>query len=159
MLPIECNPRIHTAITLLASLPGPELANSYFDLDKNQLENIQFPIHPLPDQAPISWIAHALPLALAGVLPPQISGQLHPAMAIESNKNDFLISPPMKSGFFSTLLAYAIGSEKDAVFDKNDLLPFWCLAHVHWTWLLLRQVRNGRGWTRANVSTSRIFES
>lgn len=152
LFPIECNPRIHTAITLFASLPAPLLADSYF-------ASTPATIHPLPSQAPISWIAHSLPLSLASVVPSALANAMHPYLALPSDDKDFLQSPSANAGPISVISAYLLGTEVDALFDKEDLLPFFALAHIHWPWLLLRQLFRQRvGWSRLNVSTSRIFE-
>lgn len=160
LYPIECNPRIHTAIVLLSSLPAEKLAQSYFGRMKNGLLT-----PPRAARERYSWLFHAIPLALAGALLPRTAQQaIHPLLATSDYEDPFAskvpaitISPPANTNLSDVLTAYITGSEKDPMLDWEDPLPF-AAQHLTWIWLLGRLVFvQGKGWSRVNVSTSRIF--
>lgn len=161
LYPIECNPRIHTAIVLLSDYNPEQIAASYFGKKENGLI--------VPDEHAkdrFSWMFHALPIALAcTILPKNWRRYLHPLLEQSSFDVDPLktpvpaitISPPVRTGFSDILMDYISGSERDPMLDLADPFPF-AMQHITWIWLLTRLVYvQLRGWSRVNVSTSRIF--
>lgn len=160
LYPIECNPRIHTAIVLLSSYSHDKIADSYFGKKENGL------ISPAnSSRERYSWTFHALPLALAtAIIPKGLQHKLHPLLSSSVDIDPFktsvpaiTISPPVHSHLGEIVMSYLSGNEKDPTFDLEDPLPF-AMQHLTWAWLLIRLVFVERkGWSRANVSTSRIF--
>jgi hypothetical protein len=160
LYPIECNPRVHTAIVLLSTYAPDKLADSYFGKKENGLI-----IADEIAQDRYSWIFHALPMALACyILPKSWLSKLHPlltpSMDIDPLKTSvpaITISPPVRSPLGEIIDSYISGSEKDPMLDPVDPFPF-AMQHLTWMWLLGRLVYvQGKGWSRVNVSTSRLF--
>jgi hypothetical protein len=161
LYPIECNPRIHTAIVLLAGYDPSKMAASYFGKKENGLI-----CPPETARERFSWTFHALPLALADyILPKSWQRKLHPLLEDSSLDIDPLeckvpaitISPPVRSTLDEILANYVSGSEKDPMLDLADPMPF-AMQNLTWFWLLFRLVFiQGKGWSRVNVSTSRLF--
>ena len=48
---------------------------------------------------------------------------------------------------------------RDAVFSWSDPLPFFMLHHVHIPSLLLRELREGRGWHRIDVNIGKLVQA
>lgn len=158
MYPIECNPRIHTAAVLLNSVSSKDLAESYFGRKKKGLL-----MPPGEAKQAYSWMFHSIPLSLAqSVLARPIQQRLHPLLAPPPGVSGPPIPPvtasPLAGSTFSEVLAsYWNGSEIDPMLDVMDPMPF-AAQHITWLWLLTRLVFwQGKGWSRMNVSTSRIF--
>lgn len=160
LYPIECNPRVHTAIVLLSTYDSDKLADSYFGKKENGLI-----IADEIAQDRYSWIFHALPLALAcSYIPKKWRLKLHPLLTSSMDLDPFTtpvpaitISPPVRSPLSEIFDSYVNGSEKDPMLDSADPFPF-AFQHLTWTWLLGRLVFvQGKGWSRVNVSTSRLF--
>lgn len=107
LFPIECNPRIHTAICLLRL--NPTFAHAYLS------DSIEGIAKPPAGTKPCSWLGHDLPaLFLAALLPATES--VHPyweGMQVNELKWD----------------------THDPTFDPEDPLPFFGLYHVQWTWV------------------------
>lgn len=160
LYPIECNPRIHTAIVLLSGVDAKKMAASYFGHKENGLIE-----PPAEARERYSWMFHALPIAFArAFLPKRLQHILHPLLARQQEVDPLgpqippiTISPPDYASLAEVLMDYATGSEKDPLLDKQDPLPFLA-QHIMWIWLLGRLVYLQRkGWSRVNVSTSRLF--
>lgn len=47
---------------------------------------------------------------------------------------------------------------RDAVFDRDDPLPFLMLHHLHIPWLLLRNLLTGRSWVRVDLNIGKLVE-
>jgi hypothetical protein len=118
VLPIECNPRTHSAITMFHD--HPELARAY-------LEEVDEPIVPLPGSRPTYWTYHELWRLLR-----------HP------------------SSWRERLQVLREGT--DAVFDRDDPLPFLVLHHVQVPALLLRSLVTGRDWIRVDFNIGKLVE-
>jgi hypothetical protein len=139
---------------LLASLPSPLFARSYFE-SPNAYRR---PRHREPAH---SWLSHSLPRSIAQhYLPLSISKALHPFLSPAFTKDPettLTWSPTPTQTPWQLLRAHLLdGTERDAEWDADDPLPWFALAHVHWPWLLAKGLM-GKGWSRLNVSTSRIF--
>ena len=109
LFPIECNPRIHTAICLLRR--NPTFAHAYLS---TTIEGIA---KPPAGTKPCSWLGHDIPACfLAAVLPRTES--VHPYWeGVQVNELNW--------------------DTYDPTFDSEDPLPFFGLYHVQWTWVRL----------------------
>ncbi|KAF1953814.1 hypothetical protein CC80DRAFT_526943 [Byssothecium circinans] len=47
---------------------------------------------------------------------------------------------------------------RDGTFMVRDPVPFLVLYHVYWPWVFVGALIGGRGWSRVNVSTGKVFE-
>lgn len=153
---LECNVRAHTAVALFSD--HPSLALHYLGTTPSTADSVA---RPAPGTAPRSWLAHALPLTLARLLPHRLCAQLHPQLLstiYPADPSDPTLSPPAGENVLGLLWRYASGAERDGIWDWTDPVPFFVLCHIHWPWLLLRLVWRGVAWSRVNVSTSRLFE-
>lgn len=166
LFPIECNPRIHTAIVLLNPVNPVRLAQSYFYKPGQELHELI--TIPASERERYSWLFHALPIAVGqAFLPKQLQGLLHPLLPVATQAEPLdplsapipavTISPPVNASLLNVIVDYINGSEKDPMLDWDDPMPF-AAQHIQWIWLLARLVYlQGKGWSRVNVSTSRIF--
>ncbi|EGG03863.1 uncharacterized protein MELLADRAFT_89847 [Melampsora larici-populina 98AG31] len=78
LYPIECNPRVHTAVTLFRSVANA-LAESYL-CDKHSEEIVR----PSLNEPAHLWMAHSLPLSIFNTFPPLLQrwlGFLHPYLS------------------------------------------------------------------------------
>lgn len=128
---IECNPRTHSAITLLADHPG--LAAAYLGDDTGDTRDTGStgstapPVAPPPGTRPTYWLHHELWHALR-----------QPATAGRRLR--------------------ALVRGRDAVLDGRDPLPFLALYAVHLPSLLLANLRAGRPWLRIDVNIGKLVE-
>ena len=125
---IECNPRTHSAITLFKDQPG--LPEAY--LGEREADG---PLEPAPGARPTYWLYHEVFRLLRGLLPGR---------------------DPDMPGFRERLSLIARG--RDAVWSWRDPLPFLMLHHVHIPSLLLRDLREGRGWTRIDFNIGKLVQ-
>lgn len=107
LLPIEANPRTHTANTNFYGSRGYEMA--YTKLAHNSNQAYHWPILPNFDTRPTYWIGHELFNLIFF----------------------FLTTKPVGPREF----ARRIWSEREAEWDLHDPLPF--LALYHWQWLIV----------------------
>jgi hypothetical protein len=139
MYPIECNPRVHTAIILL---PLSQLASVYpaphesFHVDKV--------LKPLPGTVPRSWIYNDLIMRyLPYVLPfAEILEMIHPSLPAchltwDQKKRILPQEGVMQLRVDPTLIA-------------DDPIPFLVLWHVFWPYLLITRWWQGKKWTRVS---------
>lgn len=144
--------RAHTAVALFATVPN--LASYYFGATPGTAR-------PSPTTPPQSWILHALPLALASLLPRTLASYLHPLLSPSANNTqmtDPTISPqPDHANPLDLILQYMVGAEVDPVWDPRDPLPYLVLVHLAWPWTLLKGMASGKAWSRINASTMRIW--
>ncbi|KZV66353.1 hypothetical protein PENSPDRAFT_689063 [Peniophora sp. CONT] len=154
LYPIECNPRAHTAVVLFAGVP---------DLVSHYLGSASGTAYPPASTPPNSWLAHALPLSLATLLPRILARNLHPLLSASMNstsqdRTDPTLSPqPDSAAPHALLMQYILGREVDPVWDVRDPVPFFVLAHLAWPWMLLKGMVYGRAWSRVNASTMRVW--
>ncbi len=88
------------------------------------------PVRPLPSSRPTYWIYHELwRLLTQGRLPRTIINRLR-----------------------------TIAHGRDAVFDWRDPLPFLMLHHFHIPLLLIRDLRERRGWVRIDVNIGKLVQ-
>lgn len=107
LLPIEANPRTHTANTNFYGSRGYEMA--YTKLAHNSNQAYHWPIFPNFDTRPTYWIGH------------ELYNLLFP----------FATTKPVGINEFLK----RIWSEREAVWDLHDCLPF--VALYHWQWLIV----------------------
>lgn len=141
LYPIECNPRVHTAICLL--VPNKNFASAYLNTDSNDTTVV----YPSKEETDKAWIGHDLPaVALPRICRPLLS-RLHPLTVQRQADPTAVNISPLKMLLSDPTLAF------------DDPLPFFALYHIQWPFLLLRQIFIRRKkWSRINVSTARIFE-
>jgi hypothetical protein len=129
LYPIECNPRVHTAICLLAT--NERFAQAYLSSQQHEV------IKPLPRTKARTWLGHDLPVLFLPSLIPQLR-RLHPLVPVNPQLQVDVVDP---------------------MFEWQDPWPFFALYHIQWPFLLLRQLLIRRKkWQRINASTARIFE-
>lgn len=156
LYPIECNPRVHTAAVLLSGIPATHLAASYFGQKTSGLLR--------PGKSSVqaySWLFHSLPLALVALLPSRIQRALHPLLVLATHAGPAIhpvtLSPQPRQTLVQLVAAYLAGTEVDPMLDPLDPMPF-AAQHLTWFWYMFRLVfLQGKGWSRVNVSTGRIF--
>ncbi|KAF4511837.1 hypothetical protein G6O67_001045 [Ophiocordyceps sinensis] len=144
LYPIECNPRVHTAVVLfndtlqvvdeyLDMLATPESApfrqerpllvpsrpQRYYWLGQDLVERVLYPVYQM--------------LVLWTLSPAQLAASL---------------------GSFGQ---HFVGW-KDGTFEAWDPWPWWWLYHVYWPMQFLGFVVRGR-WHKVNVSTGKVFEA
>jgi predicted ATP-grasp superfamily ATP-dependent carboligase len=116
---IECNPRTHSAITMLYDHDG--VAPAYLD------DAWTGPVVvPTVASRPTYWIYHELYRLLA---------------------------EPGRAGRLRTILA-----GKDAIFDRDDPLPFLVEHQVQIPWLLLQSLLHRTAWIRIDINIGKLVE-
>ncbi|KAJ9125159.1 hypothetical protein QFC22_000113 [Naganishia vaughanmartiniae] len=147
MYPIECNPRVHTAIILL---PLSSLAACYPTPGTSAYNKI---LRPDPQVLPRTWLYNDIVMRLLPyILPfPEVLDVIHPSLSAcclswEQRRSLLPDESPFRVRVDPTLVA-------------DDPLPFLVLWHVWWPSMLLKRWWQGKNWTRINVSTGRIFEA
>lgn len=178
LLPIECNPRAHTAVVLFhgqekamseayltALTPRvngiekrpdmnggePEICNEPFTPPKSPRPNINGYVSPSPSDT-------AAPVVPAN--PPRYYWLGHDLVS--------LLLLPLLSLLYReiTISTYLQGCTtflehvllwRDGAFELWDPLPAWWLYHVYWPGQFLAAIVGRRKWSRINVSTGKIF--
>jgi hypothetical protein len=135
---IECNPRVHTACTLL---PPLSFAKALLDV----IPASTLPITPLPSTLPRSWVSHDLIVRLLPrLIPKGLRATIHPWL-------DQTVDERQGQG--------ESWWWRDPMFDWEDPVPFLVLGHGQVVLLLWNcLVKKRKRWTRINVSTARVFE-
>ena len=139
LCPIECNPRVHTAVVLFDGTA--ELAEAYTSLlEAGSTRSNSRVITPLRREK-YYWIGHDV---VCGFLLPLFKflcrcGSIHDMINTISE------------------VFYHVMFWRDATYDVWDPLPWWWLYHVYWTSQFFRSLISGRRWSRINVSTTKIF--
>ncbi|KAL4949350.1 hypothetical protein BDW69DRAFT_202907 [Aspergillus filifer] len=170
---IECNPRVHTAVVLFSEDRG--LAGRYISaiegngtVDANGTISTECINPKLEESGPISrppksyhWLGHNLITLLIyppiSLLPPMLKDWLscfHIRSLIQEVRRKRRV-------FLASLLDFNFeGKEsRDAVWDFWDPLPFLVLYHLYWPVRFAGCILAGRGWSRVNVSTGKMFEA
>lgn len=156
---IECNPRAHTAIVLLAAR-SQELTEAYLSAlplqidgdghyDSNLIQrrslfngskrNQETIVTPRENQPVVYWIGHEIVTLL---FLPFVQG-------------DFSLSKYLIN--IATLVQRVI-FWSEGMLVIWDPLPQWWLYHVYWPGILIACAVTGRKYSRLNVSTGRILE-
>ncbi len=167
---IECNPRVHTAIVLLAARHnlGATFVRSRAQnaslaakaaIDGGGGEQAHRTIHgvagqggrpsdeaalqPNTNQLAVGWVGHDLPARiLPQLLPAAMCRFIHPFMARSAPSLD---ASPAATRKASDLKLYDLSSStthllSDPVWHTLDPWPFFAMYHLHWPFLLLHQL-------------------
>ena len=186
LLPIECNPRAHTAVVLFH---GQEIAmaEAYLSAltpqingmgeqnvgtDDSQQSDIYYNGPSTPTKSPrLNANGYASP-ASSSPPPPKTSVPVTPAPPPRyywlGHAHVSLLIIPRLSLIYRriTMSAYLRGCStflehlllwRDPTFELWDPLPAWWLYHGYWPGQFLAAVVTGRKWSRVNVSTCKIF--
>lgn len=145
LYPIECNPRVHTAIIML---DATRLAACY-QRERTGKDILR------PDQGtlPRTWLYNDLIMRyLPYLLPfPGLLRALHPSLPA------CCLSWSQAQKLLPRENPWALRIDPALVAD--DPLPFLVLYHFWWPALLIQRWAQGKQWTRLNVSTGRIFQA
>ncbi|KAL9130361.1 MAG: hypothetical protein Q9217_001419 [Psora testacea] len=150
LLPIECNPRAHTAVVLFAG-QAAAMTEAYLtalDERKTQInghvngeamrpEDIITP----RNTANYYWIGHDLVTLI-----------LHPLLHLVLRRITLDTYMKHLKTFSEHVLLW-----RDGTYELWDPLPWWWLYHVYWPGQFLACILRGQKWTRVNVSTCKIF--
>ncbi|KAJ4344642.1 uncharacterized protein N0V89_012386 [Didymosphaeria variabile] len=140
LYPIECNPRAHTAVVLFSNTP--QMASAYhspFSPSKSADMKIVTPRSPTPSYY---WLGHDLVALL--ILP------VLDLMWGFATLNEVL---NCMTDFWEHVVSW-----RDGTFTMQDPVPFFVLYHVYWPMRFLTSLMGGKGWSRINVSTTKVFE-
>lgn len=142
LYPIECNPRVHTAVLLFNNTP--ELVDEYLSiLYTTSAKSFQ-------DQAPLTpkspqqyyWAGQDLvELVLHPLYRTLFGGKIPFGEVYESFR----------------MFANHVVNWKDGTFDLWDPIPWWWMYHVYWPLQFVQYLFRGR-WHKLNVSTGKIFK-
>ncbi|KAK0392895.1 hypothetical protein NLU13_2389 [Sarocladium strictum] len=143
LYPIECNPRVHTAIVLLKDTI--DTVDEYLSVlsptrRTRRLSSINFiPTHPQQ----YYWIGHDLAnLVLYHLFLTVVVGTMTPSEYCDSLR----------------LFADHVMNWKDGLFELWDPWPCWWLYHVYWPLQFVGYLLKGR-WHKINVSTGKAFKA
>ncbi len=154
LVPIECNPRAHTAVVLFQGREE-EMAEAYLrsrdssmnghaevmNGDMESSRQMPEPVTPSVQPAKYYWVGHDL---VTLVLYPLLLVLLR-NLAVQDFEKDCY-------KFVEHLLLL-----KDGTYELWDPLPFWWLYHVYWPGHFLACILQRRKWSRINVSTVKMF--
>ncbi|KAL8869850.1 MAG: hypothetical protein Q9174_003962 [Haloplaca sp. 1 TL-2023] len=156
ILPIECNPRAHTAVALFRG-QAVDVARAYTDIlepskpvvngnnnnnNESQARDSDTSIIKANDSIlPHYWLGHDLIMLVFWRFLQVLLGQ-------ESLRN-------WMRGC-AEFLAYVL-FWKDGTYEVWDPLPAWALYHVYWPGHFLACILQGRRWSRVNVGTTKMF--
>ena len=154
LLPIECNPRAHTAVILFHGREK-EMAEAYLTAcaprTNGHIENHEH-VHseedsmkgiviPLPQTNKYYWIGHDLVTLI-----------LYPFLLVLLRK----ITVGQWISNVKTFLEHFL-LWKDGTYEFWDPLPAWWLYHIYWPGHFLAAIVLRRRWSRVNVSTGKMF--
>lgn len=182
LLPIECNPRAHTAVVLFR---GQEtaMAEAYLSALTSQINDTREQSHTSANadahlEHPSSLITPSkFRLNMNGhvSLPPLTINTATSAPVSPATPACYywlphdlvtLVLLPLLLYRYTTLSAYLHGCAtflthvflwRDGTFELWDPLPTWWLYHVYWPGLFVANLLAGRRWSRVNVSTCKVF--
>lgn len=184
ILPIECNPRAHTAVALfegkevemteayLSALETPDgLTNGFHEVfvpDEDATHERGTIVRPPDHPKKVYWIGHDL--VVLGLLPLLILAQAFvqsslsylsyiPMADAVFNRSP---SPPLRAATRQAIYDLAAFAEhvltwQDGTYTLWDPLPAWWLYQVYWPGLFLSAALEGKKWSRVNVSTTKMF--
>lgn len=150
LVPIECNPRAHTAVVLFQGREK-EMAEAYMSaLKVHKRLNINGYTNgdggdkqPLTPQHPpgYHWMGHDVATLL-----------IYPLLFLLLRK--IALSEYLQNcrAFLEYLLFW-----KDGTYELWDPLPAWWLYHVYWPGQFLACIFLGKNWSRVNISTIEMF--
>lgn len=180
LLPIECNPRAHTAVVLFHGQENA-LSQAYLAALTPQTNGVgerPDPIHGDPDdaQSVISPTPSKPRPNINGHAPPSPSSSSAPVTPSNPPRYYWLghdlvafLLLPLPSLLLhrrTTASAYLHACAsflehgllwRDGAFELWDPLPAWWLYCVYWPGQFLAALLQGRRWSRVNVSTCKVF--
>lgn len=140
LYPIECNPRAHTAVVLFNGTP--DMSHAYMSLLDQAKSNVPLVTPKYTDK--YYWIGHDLVELL-----------LLPLLSVLLFRPEASIADvPGKL----QLLFHHVWYWRDGTFERWDPLPWWWLYHGYWPMRFWQSLREGKRWSRINVSTTKVFE-
>ena len=150
LVPIECNPRAHTAVVLFAGREV-EMVEGYMSAVERKKRAIvngftngdeleEEPVSPI-GRLKYYWIGHDL---ITMVVYPLLFFLLR-----RITMSEYLQGVAM---FVEHILLW-----KDGTYELWDPLPAWWLYHVYWPGQFLACILRGKKWSRINVSTLKMF--
>ncbi|EXJ76502.1 uncharacterized protein A1O5_01010 [Cladophialophora psammophila CBS 110553] len=147
LYPIECNPRAHTAVALFEGTPA--LVDAYLSVLESQhssrlADDAPRITRPVTHGKSYYWIGHDL-----------VTLVILPTLSFLTLSDDASI-PDLCQGymaFFDHLLTW-----NDGTYALWDPLPWWWLYHVYWPMRFWSRISQSKKWSRANVSTAKMFE-
>lgn len=144
LYPIECNPRAHTAVVLFAGYEGAMVDGYLRAIDPSAISTGEKAeaVIPTPQHATY-WIGHDL---VALVILPFFS-----FLTFGTSLKELL------NGWQAFLTHIFSPSWKDGTFEAWDPWPFWWLYAVYWPGRCLMAIWHREWWSRANVSTGKMF--
>ena len=148
LVPIECNPRAHTAVALFQGREI-EMANAYLSILAPQMNGHTSPESSAPLPQPLIplnppryyWLGHDI-----------IALLLYPILSLFLRRISFRAYMYNCSIFLPHLLIW-----KDGTYERWDPLPFWWLYHIYFPGQFLVAILGGKWWSRVNVSTVKMF--
>ncbi|OAR05791.1 hypothetical protein LLEC1_04634 [Akanthomyces lecanii] len=139
--PIECNPRVHTAIVLFRDTP--QLADLYLSVLDPDIDAGNEILYPQKVQR-YYWLGQDL---VEKLFCPMYRMICHGTGNFQDIVSQFLL--------FAEHVLYW----KDGTFVMSDPWPFWWLYHVQWPARLIGCLMRGTKWEKANVSTGKMFKT
>ena len=143
LYPIECNPRAHTAVVLFSGTPG--MPDAYLSLlDEKRANEGRDGVLTPQRTTKYYWIGHDFVELL-----------LLPFLSIITFQNNVSITEWLigLATFVNHILWW-----RDGTFERWDPIPWWWLYHAYWPMRFWRSLRQGKKWSRLNVSTTKVFE-
>nr|POF26414.1 hypothetical protein CFP56_22563 [Quercus suber] len=148
LYPIECNPRVHTAVVLFQNTP--EIVDAYLSvLEQKEVKASASSNYALQDPIFVSnprryyWVGHDLLELLILPILSFLSPQGPTITQIYQNTCTFLDH---------------ISTWSDGTFEIWDPLPAWFLYHVYWPLIFTHALVGRWKWSRVNVSTCKVFK-
>lgn len=139
--PIECNPRVHTAVVLFRDTP--KLVDLYLSALDPDLEAGKEILCPQKIQR-YYWLGQDL-----------VEKLFCPMYRIICDGTGSVKDVLSQLALFADHVLYW----KDGTFVMWDPWPFWWLYHVQWPARLIYCLMRGTKWEKANVSTGKMFET
>ncbi|CAM1506099.1 Fc.00g057400.m01.CDS01 [Cosmosporella sp. VM-42] len=141
--PIECNPRVHTAIVLFNDTP--ELVDEYLSVLSPSPDTNSSEKQPLAASNPqrYYWLGQDL-----------IEQVFHPLYCFLFRGTTTFTQV---CGFIQAFVDHVL-NWKDGTFEAWDPWPWWWLYHVYWPIRFSQYLVNG-SWQKLNVSTGKAFKA
>lgn len=152
LVPIECNPRAHTAVVLFQGKER-ELAEVYLEACEarpsangftNGYDDMQRdvePVTPMMGAERYYWIGHDL-----------VNLTLYPLLLLLLRRKALTDYLHECRTFLEHVLLW-----RDGTYEVWDPLPAWWLYHIYWPGQFLACILQQRRWSRINVSTVKMF--
>jgi catechol O-methyltransferase len=130
LYPIECNPRVHTAVVLFSDMP--EMAHAFLDVFGKGPPPSDNVIVPQRLRSGYYWIGHDLvTLMIIPLLELMLGYATWQSCKLELKE------------FWNHLLSW-----RDGTFAAWDPLPFWVLYHVYWPAQFVNCLLHEKHWSQ-----------